>query len=308
MSRACGTLEEWSFILRDHPAQPAFLSASREAINAFSFIKSKKIALDVVRTRADDMFFAQKKIRVLMIQALIAFCAFYNIDYMQGLNEILAPTLVIGHDYIAEKEKQDDSDDEMHVPDHDEMTNNWREFTDFFPNLIIFEQTINKLSPALFATYGVSALHGQLVSFQLLLSFFEPLLSGHLRQQGMQGEVYAVPWFITLFSRKLSIPLVLYLWQKLLSLSNPVLMVFLAVALLSDSRDELFSIPIDKLPQRMVNLKFLDERHIDCVIDHAVHLFYCVPQTIISTVRRSGFVSDIDDGDRESLVNLLMVS
>ena len=90
-------------------------------------------------------------------------------------------------------------------------------------------------------------------------------------------------------------------------MSEPVLMVFMAVALLSDSREELFSIPIDKLPQRMVNINFRDEQHINRVVGFAVHLLHNTPQSIISSIRRLGFNIDIEDGHRESLVNMLMV-
>ena len=67
--------------------------------SSYQFIKkvseARVIEQDVVRTRANEAFFRSSKIRGLMKQTLLRYCGFYHLEYMQGLNEILAPLLMI---------------------------------------------------------------------------------------------------------------------------------------------------------------------------------------------------------------------
>ena len=88
-------LTEW-FSFLDIPLSPeerplpAFLCAEIETPDLY---KSRVIEQDVARTRADETFYANKSIRCLMKEVLMRYCAHYRLQYMQGLNEILAPFL-----------------------------------------------------------------------------------------------------------------------------------------------------------------------------------------------------------------------
>mmetsp|Transcript_18491 Transcript_18491/g.41830 ORF Transcript_18491/g.41830 Transcript_18491/m.41830 type:complete len:454 (+) Transcript_18491:177-1538(+) len=70
-----------------------FESATEECTRANS--KRRVIHQDVLRTRADEDFFKSLFVRAVMRQTLIRFCSHRSIEYMQGLNEILAPCLYL---------------------------------------------------------------------------------------------------------------------------------------------------------------------------------------------------------------------
>lgn len=318
------TLLKWMREIDVHPDdKPHFLNVTRHDMDAFIFIKAKKIAQDVVRTRANDSFFRRRDIRVLMNQTLVSFCAFYRIDYMQGLNEVLAPTLLIErfgetklgvdaepstHNNVTEDDAYDGDMDPLYW---ETIVNSWETtFKAYMPNLVLFEQIILRLAPAVFKTFGMSALQSQLVNFQLLFSFHDPELSGYLRLQGMTADVYTVSWFITLFSRKLEIPLVLHLWIKL-TVGNEApsaLVLFIAVALLRDRRSLIFDTPTDKLPQLMVSMQFASTHDIDNVFSAAIKLYKCTPRSTIINMHILGFDKHLDDSLREIYLEDAMVS
>ena len=60
-----------------------------------NLMDARVIERDVDRTRSNDSYFRDKKIRLLMKECLVRYCAYYKIYYLQGLNEILAPMLTL---------------------------------------------------------------------------------------------------------------------------------------------------------------------------------------------------------------------
>ena len=92
---AAGLMAEWLTLLAaDDASSAAFLSATG-AVQGDQY-KSRVIEQDVVRTRADETFYAARSVRCLMNEVLVRYCAHYRLQYMQGLNEILAPFLRLG--------------------------------------------------------------------------------------------------------------------------------------------------------------------------------------------------------------------
>lgn len=100
--------EEWSSILLGSNADIEVAeskvlldSMTDEVVEAFS--EHRVVEQDVERTRGEILFFRNEKTRMWMRRALTAVC-FGNsegdsnggIEYMQGLNEVLAPFLLLG--------------------------------------------------------------------------------------------------------------------------------------------------------------------------------------------------------------------
>jgi hypothetical protein len=90
-------LQRWAAILHidddPHTSRAQFWALSAEAKEEVK--EQRTIGMDVVRTRADEPFFQGEIIRELMSKALQCFCGYYDFEYMQGLNEVLAPLLAI---------------------------------------------------------------------------------------------------------------------------------------------------------------------------------------------------------------------
>lgn len=55
-----------------------------------------------------------------------------------------------------------------------------------------------------------------MTTFQQLLSFHDPELSHHLNEIGLRPELYAIPWFMTLFAHVLPLDKIYWLWDNFL--------------------------------------------------------------------------------------------
>eukprot|EP01035_Chromulina_nebulosa_P034083 gene34083-45693_t len=138
----------------------------------------RTIHQDILRTRADDAFFRSKI--YLLKRALEAFCVYHRVNYMQGLNEILAPIMTIGRSHQTNA-KIDISNHSDELTDDAGQQSYHEQLPTFGINLLMFEQLVKKLCPATFASKGVNALQAQLTSFHLILTYHDPLLSVFLR-------------------------------------------------------------------------------------------------------------------------------
>ena len=68
--------------------------------------------------------------------------------------------------------------------------------------------------------------------FHLLLLYHDPQLALHLQTQEFPPELYAPSWFLTVYARALPIPLVLRIWDMLISVDDPAFIFFLGLILL----------------------------------------------------------------------------
>lgn len=214
------TIGEWKSWLDIVELRAQFEDVSESKIARVA--EARVIEQDVRRTRANEPFFRSKKVRTLMHQALLKYCGFHNVNYMQGLNEILAPLLVLGMSKNSlsdtkvlcefpslgqnSADGRDDDDMALNVPGAESWDSLESDVSfgstddgnhEFEANLAIFESLVAKLSPVTFSTEGVQALQSQLASFHLLLYYFEADLSAFLARESMTADIYAPSWFIT---------------------------------------------------------------------------------------------------------------
>lgn len=140
----------------------------------------RTIHQDILRTRADDAFFRSKI--YLLKRALEAFCVYHRVNYMQGLNEILAPIMTIGRSHQTNAKIDISNHGDELTDDAGQQSYN-EQLPTFGINLLMFERLVKKLCPATFASKGVNALQAQLTSFHLILTYHDPLLSVFLRDR-----------------------------------------------------------------------------------------------------------------------------
>lgn len=84
----------------------------------------------------------------------------------------------------------------------------------------------------------LEALNSTLGTMQRLLAFADPELCLHFRQLELTVNMFAVPWFITLFSHLLPIPDIYIVWDALI-VGPPLLPVFIACSILRRLRSQL---------------------------------------------------------------------
>jgi hypothetical protein len=73
--------------------RPKFLNVTTEVSTIIP--ENRVIEQDVLRTRGGDPLFKNHCMKVLLQHALLKYCAYYSITYMQGLNEIMSPMLTL---------------------------------------------------------------------------------------------------------------------------------------------------------------------------------------------------------------------
>jgi len=134
----------------------------------------RTISQDVLRTRGDDDFFRDNAIRNVLRVSIEAFCIFHDINYMQGINEILAPILTIDTSNVLSNLSNNV------LLDNQQYNSTLLKYR---VNLLLFEKLMKRLCPATFSSKGVNALQAQLTSFHLLLTYHDPLLSTFLRER-----------------------------------------------------------------------------------------------------------------------------
>lgn len=269
--------------------------------------KTRVINQDVLRTRADEPFFKSSMVKAVLKQTLIKFCSYHRIEYMQGLNEILAPILSLDVELVRSIEETgttlaSGSNDSADGADSYDIKH------PFGVNLLIFERMMTKLSPTTFSTRGVDAIQVQLTTFHLLLMYHEPVLATILRKEGMTPDIFAMSWLITLFARRQPVQRALHIWDMLLQLDAPYLCVFLSVALIRSRRDRILNDCADVLPETLVSLKFESDEEIDIVFADALLLVQSTPANITTELMNLGFDNQIDERAREKGVKDLWVS
>ncbi|KAI8332532.1 rab-GTPase-TBC domain-containing protein [Choanephora cucurbitarum] len=77
-----------------------------------------------------------------------------------------------------------------------------------------------------------------LAVFRHLLSFHDPELSSHLDTIGFMPDLYAIPWFLTMFTHVFPLDKIYHLWDKLL-VGPTSLPLFAGIAILRQIRDTL---------------------------------------------------------------------
>ncbi|TMW57068.1 hypothetical protein Poli38472_002993 [Pythium oligandrum] len=211
----------------------------------------KVISADACRTRGHDAFFKQPQTIELVTKLLTFYCKSRNIRYKQGMNEVLAPFLML----------------EQNPP---------------MPDSVVFQlfyALIDKFLPHVFIDREFKSLQCSFQLYRLLMRYHDPMLCNYLDQHAMTPELYVTPWFMTLFSRNLSRELVLQLWDFFILHEDPYLLHFVAYALVEVHRDAIFQSDVAMLPQVLSNITFETRERMDLVCQRALTLMETTPQS-----------------------------
>lgn len=269
-----------------------------------TYPKIRQISQDVMRTRQDEGFYSSNYVKSVLMQTLLKFCVHQSIDYMQGINELLAPILAISPQYSDYVEGRNavavDSCDStiMYVDDSNQLCPLIHHFQ---LNMVFFERFVQRLLPTMFKCKGLAVLQLQLVAYHLLMNYHEPQLSMILRKEGLTPDMYVMPWLITLFARRHAIPVVLHLWDILLQVqpSSPLLIIFLSVALMQKGRSFLIESYVkDCLTEALLSLKFETVDQVEEVVQQAMRLEESTPRCVFDQVRALIFGGGDDIEDR----------
>ena len=194
---------------------------------AETIAQERLIHRDVTRTRPHDPRLLPSY-RSSLSLLLTFYCRSRGVAYKQGLNEILTPLLILT------KESSGASLDVAYN---------------------LFYSLIQRFLPSIFSDSDFIGLRCIFRSFRLLLLYFDPQLAQHVDHHNILPELYATPWFITLFARDCHLDVLYFLWDVYLIEDDPFFHYFLALALLIQQRDRLLSLDAASLPISLRQLR-----------------------------------------------------
>ncbi|SPQ97902.1 unnamed protein product (mitochondrion) [Plasmodiophora brassicae] len=185
----------------------------------------KTMFQDLVRTRADEIC---SEARGVMSEILLKYCKTRNIAYKQGMNELLAPLVLLFY-----------SDTDSHRNDI----------------LSMFSAMLDRFLPGFYDDDDFKALAIMFDKFGQLILYHLPKVSRQLETHLVHPAQYATSWFLTLFARQISILTIADLWDALFAYADdPTLYIFIAVALVKSRQDAIISCNVAELPSLMASI------------------------------------------------------
>ncbi|KAJ1977872.1 hypothetical protein H4R35_002126 [Dimargaris xerosporica] len=89
-------------------------------------------------------------------------------------------------------------------------------FNDEYQAFACLHRFVAKYIPRLFTADNSQVMYGYFAVFQHLLTFHDPELSTHLNNAGFTPQLYAMPWFLTMFTHVFSLEKIYLIWDKFL--------------------------------------------------------------------------------------------
>ncbi|KAK7096693.1 TBC domain-containing protein kinase-like protein [Littorina saxatilis] len=114
-----------------------------------------------------------------------------------------------------------------------------------------------------------------LAVFAHLITFHEPELSNHLEGIGFIPDLYAIPWFLTMYAHVFPMHKILHLWDTLL-LGNSSFPLCIGVAILYQLRDRLLSFGFNECILLFSDLPEID---IERCVQDSIRIFCATPKS-----------------------------
>ena len=175
---------------------------------------------DSKRTRVKERFNFPDFEKVLQ-KILVYFCKLNNVEYKQGLNEVLGPFLLL----------------KVKLPQlkFSKIYNLFTLFIDYF-----------------FSNYYYEA---ELFSFRcsislvnLLLKYHDPSLFSLFKENNISPEMYAINWLLTTYANKNSLEITYTLWDTMLEENDQLFIHFMVIAFLLHHKKKFFETDGSSIP------------------------------------------------------------
>ena len=210
---------------------------------------------DVIRTRGDIDDFRSEQWKECLSNLLQHFCTSHDIQYKQGMNEILAPFIYL-----------------RPPPSEEQLTYD------------LFEAFLFRYLARYFCVDDSSYLFKAFRLFHILLMYHDPQLAIHLDENHFPPELYAPSWFMTLYSRALPVNHVLRLWDILLATDDPAFNFFIGLSLVRRHREAFLMAEQEKIPEIIQGMK-MEETEIDTIVAEAIDMYKKTPRCYCRSIR-----------------------
>ena len=204
------------------------------------------ITKDAIRTRSLETKLIKDYIKNL--ETLLRFFVKKNkIQYKQGLNEIAGAFLLLKYSNIKNN---------MTFSEIFNLLNG-------FFHLFVFNYYYDKT---------IYALKNSLCLVQLLLKYHSPDIFNTFEKAMLFPEVYATSWLLTVFSYKLNLNKLFYLWNKLILENDQLMIHYFMAALLIYKKNLFVNLDEYSLPFALNRLNISSEKEIDIIYNNALNL------------------------------------
>jgi hypothetical protein len=213
------TCESWKELLNIDDSEEFIVKCDLDLPN------QRVIQADVERTRVGTLT-VQEKADLEML--LTFYCKEQGILYKQGMNEIMAPFLLIAR--------------------------NNRKLHSVY---LFFKQFVHVTLGSMFADHEFRPLQAMFLIFRLLLRYHEPRMSNFMQINQVSPECYLTSWLLTVFSSKINdLDALFSLWKSLLEEQDQFFSLFLSLGLLLHFKAEFVS--SSDIPYKLTSLQITD--------------------------------------------------
>ena len=204
------------------------------------------ISKDSIRTRCNESRLIKDYIKNL--ETLLRFFIKENkIKYKQGLNEIAGAFLLLKYSNVK---------DNMTFS---EIYNLFNGFCHLFAFNYFHDKTIFSIK-------------NSLSLLQLLLKYHAPDLYNTFEKSMIFPEIYGTSWILTVFSYKLNINKLFYLWNKLILENDQLMVHYFMASLLIYKKQAFHNLDEYSLPLAINRLNINTEKDIDIIYNNAIKL------------------------------------
>jgi Rab-GTPase-TBC domain len=193
-------LDEWKSLLNVPDTEYFSITTALDLPN------QRVIKSDVERTRTST-FNDNERIQLELL--LNYYCKEYNTSYKQGMNEIMAPFLLLSRQGLP-----------LHMV------------------YLFFKSFVHTYLPTMFIDHAFRPLQAMFKLFKLLLRYHEPYLSSYFLHYNISPEFFGTPWFLTIYAGKINDMKVLYtLWQEIIQEKDILFPLFIGIGILQHFKD-----------------------------------------------------------------------
>lgn len=144
-----------------------------------------------------------------------------------------------------------------------------------------FNAFVNKYLRGMFCKENQLIVQQYLSMFSELLSYHDPSLAGHLDRLGFLPNLYAIPWFLTMFTHVLPLHKILHVWDCLM-LGDEKYPLCIGLAILNQLREDLLGFNFNDclgvfsdLPEIDIEKCIRDANHFYCTTPDKLINLYC---------------------------------
>ncbi|CAG9314764.1 TBC1D23_2 [Blepharisma stoltei] len=226
-----------------------------EIETALDLPNQRVIKSDVERTRTGILTENERKTLEIL---LTFYCKEHTTSYKQGMNEIMAPFLLLMRDGLPKEHAY-----------------------------LMFKKFIHTYLPTMFIDSGFRPLQAYFLVFRLVLRYHEPRFSSFLHINGISPELYATSWFITLFANKISdVNLIYKLWEDLVKENDPFFPVYIGIAMLFHFQFQILNSQDQMITQAICEINLETSQDVEEVLHKAAQIKQNMPYSIKSSLRK----------------------